>query len=285
MAERGTVLVRRRALGDVVLLGAVTASVPGPVTVVTERRFLPIARRLRGVDRAVALGEGRPEGRVIDLQRDARTVAAFPGAHRIHKGTLGRRLRLLGLGGPARSVPERYARACGAPALPPPWLPAEGPREGLVLIPGASAPLKRLAPAVLIAAGRAFPGPVTVLGGPGEAALVAGIAAEVPGADALVEEGFERTLALLARSAVALGGDTGLSHLAAASGARVVVGLGPTHEDDGFWPHAARVFGLTLPCRPCALHRVEACRQPRPWCRELSAVEVARAVVECAGSS
>lgn len=273
----GTVLVRRRALGDVVLLGAVTAAVDPPVTVMTDPRFVSLAARLRGVDQALPWDARPPPGRVIDLQRDLRTLRAYPFARKLRKHTL---RRVAGLGRPL--VTELYARACGVSALPPPWFAVDGPREALVLIPGASCAPKRWSPASFAAVGRRWTGPVWVIGGAGERALVELVAAAIPGAGALAEDGFDRTLDVLGGARVAVGGDTGLLHLAAACGARPVALFGPTDPRDGFFPYDGAVVSLALPCRPCARHRVEACRVGHHGCmgQPIDAV-----VAACASSS
>jgi ADP-heptose:LPS heptosyltransferase len=280
----GTVLVRRRALGDVILLGSVTASLPRPVTVVTEPRYVPLAARLVGVDRAVALGSP-VSGRVVDLQRDLRTLLAFPWARRVHKSSLRRWAMLRGLGGGRASVPELYAQACGVRPRPPPWLELPGtPREALALVPGAACAPKQWAPARFVELGRRWGGPVSILGGPGEEALCYAVAAQIPGAVAVCEAGFERTLEALARAIVVVGGDTGLLHLGAAAGARVVALFGPTHPADGFFPYEdGVVIELALPCRPCTRHRASHCAAGHHGCMGQDVPTVLAAVRSCAG--
>ena len=117
-------LVRRRALGDVVLLGAVTAALGG-VTIVTEPRYLPIASRLRGVVRVVPLGTP-VEGPTVDLQRDLVTLRAFPWARRVRKHSVIRRLRVAGVKVARPDVVTSYARACGVTPVAPPCLTFRG---------------------------------------------------------------------------------------------------------------------------------------------------------------
>jgi len=125
---------------------------------------------------------------------------------------------------------------------------------------------------------------VHVLGGPGEEALVAEVAAAVPGSVATCEAGFERTLDVLAGCAVAVAGDTGLMHLAGACGVAVVALFGPTHPDDGFFVYPrGSVVERDLPCRPCTLHRIEACPKGHHGCMDISVDEVWKAVRACAG--
>lgn len=277
-------LVRRRALGDVVLLGAVTAALGG-VTVVTEPRYTAVAERLRGVVRAVPLGTP-VEGPTVDLQRDLETLRAFPWARRVRKHSVQRRLRLAGVKTTRPDVATSYARACGVAPVAPPWIDVgSSKRDVLALIPGASVRLKRARADLLVEIGRRWRGKVIVVGGPGDAVAVHAVAEGVPGADELVEHGFARTLDALGSCRVAVGGDTGLLHLAIATGARGVVVLGPTHEDDGFWPYAAARVGLELPCRPCALHRVDRCWLGHERCLGVDVETVWSEVERCAGSS
>jgi len=293
----GTVLVRRSSLGDVVLLGAVTATVPRPVTVVTDARYVDLARRLRGVDRALPWerrGEATTAGaQVIDLQGSLRTRRAFPGARRIHKRSLRRRAWLWwGLGSGRPPVPVLYAEAAGVEAWRPPWfdLPP-APRDTLLLVPGAAHGPKQPPIPLLAAAGRAWEGPVTILGGPGEEALAAELQGKVPGAVVRVEEGFDGTLEVMGRGAAILSGDTGLMHLGAACGCPVVALFGPTHPADGFGVHDGAVVQRDdLSCRPCALHRIDRCAMGDHRCMDLGEERVLSALRQvtgapCAGSS
>jgi hypothetical protein len=285
----GTVLVRRSALGDVVLLGAITASVPRPVTVVTDARYVPLAARLRGVDHAVAFGEHQGvQGRVIDLQGSLATRRAFPGAARIHKRSVRRRMWLWwGVGDGRPPVPVLYAEAAGVEAWRPPWfdLPPR-PRDTLLLVPGAAHRPKRPPTRLLVAAAHAWEGPVRILGGPGEEEEVHGLAEHVPGATTLVETGFERTLEAMAQGAACVSGDTGLMHLAGACGCPVLAVFGPTHPADGFGVHdGAVVQRHDLSCRPCALHRVARCRMGDHACMDLDVDELLAALRRITGAS
>jgi len=277
------VLLRRGALGDVVLLGAVTGRI-GPCTVVTDARYVPLARRLVGVTHAVAWPEV-PDGEVVDLQGSWASRRLAPDAPRIHKRSIRRRLRLLSMRVPARPpVPALYGEACGVLPSAPPWfaLPA-APRDALALIPGAAFPSKQWDPERFSAVGRAWDGPVVVLGGPGEERLVHGVAAGVPNAHVLVEYGFDATLSWLARTRVAVAGDTGGMHLAGAAGCAVVALFGPTHPSDGFFVYPGEVVQRALWCRPCALHRRERCPLGHHRCMDLPADGVIAAVRRCAG--
>lgn len=96
-------------------------------------------------------------------------------------------------------------------------------------------------------------------------------------------EPLARVAALLSRCACAVAGDTGLMHLAAARGLRVVAMFGSTAPELGFAPagegHA--VLCRHEPCQPCTLHGRAACPRRHFRCMvelapEPVAAEVAR---------
>ncbi|MDR0308276.1 MAG: glycosyltransferase family 9 protein [Chitinispirillales bacterium] len=67
---------------------------------------------------------------------------------------------------------------------------------------------------------------------------------------------------VLSRCSLALGNDTGLSHLARACGVKTGVIFGPTTRHFGFYPYANppyKVFELKMLCRPCHLHGGNRC--------------------------
>lgn len=290
----GTVLLRRGALGDVALLGAVTSRVPGPVTVVTRPQYTGLAERLIGVDAAVPwpddgpreLARALPDATVIDLQGNLRsrilTVLTGRGGGRIAKRSLARRWRVWSKRpGPARpTVPELYAEACGVQPAPPPWIRvADVERDHLALVPGAAWATKRYAPDRFIEVGRAWEGKVVVLGGPGEEEVCQRVADALPGSTCVVERGFDQTLAFLGRTRVAVTGDTGPMHLAGACGARVVALFGPTHPDDGFFVYPGEVVQQDLDCRPCTLHRQPSCPLGHGRCMDHPPTSVIAAVM------
>ena len=91
-------------------------------------------------------------------------------------------------------------------------------------------------------------------------------------------ERLPRVAALLSHCATAVAGDTGLMHLAAARGIRVVAMFGSTAPELGFTPagegHA--VLCRHEPCQPCTLHGRERCPKGHFRCMVgLSADQVA----------
>lgn len=78
---------------------------------------------------------------------------------------------------------------------------------------------------------------------------------------AWVTEPLVRAAALLSHADVAVTHDSGVMHMAAARGLRVVALFGSTSPVLGFAPSGPghRVLGRDLPCRPCTVHGREVC--------------------------
>ncbi len=76
-----------------------------------------------------------------------------------------------------------------------------------------------------------------------------------------ISEPLPRIAALMSRGAAAVAGDTGLMHLAAARGLRVVALFGSTSPVLGFAPAGEGhvVLCRDEPCQPCTLHGRETC--------------------------
>lgn len=270
--SRTVTLRRRGALGDVILLGAVTGALAkqgDEVWVATHPRYQSVARRLVGVT-GVCDWDAAAEGWTIDLDGGLRGRRMRADA-RIDKHSLRRRLwRWTGWVHPRPPVPQLYGEAAGVPPVPAPWIPSAGSqaREVLALVPGAAWAPKQWNEDGWTGLAQRWSGPIVVLGGPGEEALVNAVASRLPAATALVESGFEQTIAWLHRSAVAVAGDTGLMHLAGACGAQVIALFGPTHPDDGFFVYSGGVVQQEVGCRPCTLHRVERCKAGHHRCMQ-----------------
>ena len=262
-----TVVVRFSSLGDVVLAGAVTGQL-APVIFVTLERYAEVAENLPGVTEVrtwESHGRSAFDGatRIVDLHASLRSryATAFQGAavHRIKRHDLQRRFRVAFKAPPAPRVIDRYARAANVSIPKNPWL--SSPKgEQLLLIPGAQHPTKRWPTDQWIALGKSWKGPITVLGSPAESPLVDEIANAIGNrANALAEKGFTQTLEIMQSARLAVGGDTGLVHLAAAYGVPVVGLFGPTRPEDGHWCHTGSVGQVDLPCRPCSRHGGSHC--------------------------
>lgn len=266
-----TLVIRLSSLGDVVLAGAVTGGL-APVHFLTRARYAPVAARLPGVERVLSWEESpslRGYDRVVDLHASPRSrlasLRALATTRRVDRHDLRRRLRVaFKAGDPPPRVIRRYADAAGVDLAPSPWidLPGAGQGEALALIPGAAHATKRWPMARWVALGHLWGGPTLVLGGPEERALVQTVSERVgTTARAVVERGFEATFEALSCSRAAVGGDTGLLHLAAACGVPTLGIYGPTTSADGFWcwDVDGEVVELPLYCRPCSLHGGPAC--------------------------
>ena len=101
-------------------------------------------------------------------------------------------------------------------------------------------------------------------------------------------ERLSRVAALLSRCATAVAGDTGLMHVAAARGLRVVAIFGSTAPELGFAPagegHA--VLCRHEPCQPCTLHGRERCPRGHFRCMvQLEPDSVAAAALERTSSA
>ncbi len=270
------------------LLGAVTGAL-APVTFACHARYAAVAARLPGVVAVVGPGADLrgPFSRVLDLHGNLRARVAAARAvgpvSRWERAGLRRRWRVWAKGPPPPGVIARAAAAAGVEPVFPFW--ARGPApDTTLLLPGAAWATKRWPLARWAGLAGRLRGRVCVLGGPGEEARVEAVAAAV-GGEAIVEQGFTRTFAEMRRARVAVGGDTGLLHLAAAHGVPVVGLFGPTTPEDGFWAHrpAGQLLGRPLPCRPCSRHGGPRCPVGDHACLAgLEAADVAAALAAVA---
>lgn len=204
-----------------------------------------LRRRLQGVNLAVVF-RPRPPDTLARRLREAGVaqvvwVPSVPGEEREPLGQRQlRHLRPLGL-------TDGLADFRLAVGLNGPW-PPELPREGefLVAAPGSGSPAKNWPLAhyyeVMRALSWEYPFPVVWVTGPAEAAwqpYLAGLA-RAHGHYLLHDRPLPEVARVLARARLYLGNDSGLTHLAAAAGARQVLALfGPT--DPRVWapPHQA----------------------------------------------
>ncbi len=268
-----TLVVRFSSLGDVVLCGAVTGAL-APVVFATSERYAEIAAQLPGVEGVVALrpGEGiaslarrlPPHGRRVDLHRSLRSSALalrLGGVwDAVEPQRLRRHLRVALKRPPADPVVARYAAAARVEPAPLPWIEIDGPRDAVIVVPGAQHATKRWPVSLFAQALEPVPGPVLVLGGPGEERVCAQLVDALgPRAEAICEAGFSGALRAIGRARACVAGDTGLAHLCAAAGVPVVALFGSTHSLDGYWEQRCTPVELALPCRPCG-------RYGRPRC-------------------
>jgi len=292
-------VIRFSSLGDVILAAGVTAPL-GDVTFVTRERYRPLVERFPGVEAVIGLRDGESAASlarrlpaaeaVFDLHASPRSKAVCARlkapVRRVDKLRVQRWLRVAVKRQAALpTVLERYAAACGIEPSTHPWIPLE--RRGadaLALVPGAAHATKGWSADRFAAVGRRWSGPVIVLGGPGEEALVERVAASVREggrlAQAVTERGFDATLDALARCRALVAGDTGLMHLAAACGVPVVGVFGPTTSGDGFWCHPGEVVEAALACRPCSRYGGARCPVGDHRCMDAVSVDDVVAAVE-----
>ncbi len=87
--------------------------------------------------------------------------------------------------------------------------------------------------------------------------------------------------ALLSGCAAAVGGDSGLAHMARALGIPSVVLFGPTDARSQFFDRRSRPLAARVKCRPCSHHGPRRCPEGHHDCmRLISPQEVAEAVFE-----
>jgi len=280
-------VIKLGALGDFVQAFGPFAAIrqrhpDAHITLLTTPPFSPLARRSPWFD--AVDDNGRPSwrdpaavwrlarllrsgfSRVYDLQTSARSSR--------YRWLVGRRTAWSGVDSHRRANPDRDAmhtadrqrdqlRHAGITQFPAPaldWLDADVtrfalPKEFALLIPGASP--TRLAKRWPIAgfAALALPWPLVVIGGPAEKAL----AAAIPGAIDLTGRTDLPTLAAIARRAVvAIGNDTGPTHLAAAAGTPTLALFGDDSDPALCAPRGAAV--TVLRHRPLADLPVAAVR-------------------------
>ena len=112
-----------------------------------------------------------------------------------------------------------------------------------------------------------------LLGGPREKPLAEAVQARA-GARCLDTTGnpVGEALAILSRSAICVGGDSGLTHAARALGVPTVVLFGPTAPGAHDLGARQRAVALGLPCSPCSAHGQRRCPLGHHLClRDLSA--------------
>jgi len=150
-----------------------------------------------------------------------------------------------------------------------------GRRTLVAVAPGAAKATKRWPErhwqtlvGTLVEAGRE----VVILGGPGDQDVASRLAERgaphAASAAGLLD--LQGSGALLKRARVAVGGDTGVVHLATAVGTPVVTLMGPTVSAFGFLPYRARatVLERNLPCRPCSIMGSDRCPLGHHACLE-----------------
>jgi heptosyltransferase-2 len=89
------------------------------------------------------------------------------------------------------------------------------------------------------------------------------------------EHGLRNIAYAIALMDVFISSDTGLMHLAEASGIPLVAMFGPTTKEFGFFPVSKKAVVIEKPlaCRPCSLHGADKCKYEHHRCMEDITVE------------
>ncbi|GAA0312522.1 glycosyltransferase family 9 protein [Kineococcus aurantiacus] len=156
----------------------------------------------------------------------------------------------------------------------------------VVVHPGASVPARAPLPTVAAAAVAALDAAgwrVVVTGGPGEVELAAQVRAGAPRVvDASGRTTFGQLATLLAASAVAVVGNTGPAHLAAAVGTPVASWFSAVMPVERWAPFGVPVVVLGDLSAPCRLTRAQVCPVPGHPCLDVSPQRVVDAVAALA---
>jgi ADP-heptose:LPS heptosyltransferase len=111
---------------------------------------------------------------------------------------------------------------------------------------------------------------VVLLGDERDAETTAPIARQIRErvTDLVGRTGILDTAAVIRRSIVFIGNDSGLMHLSEAVGVPVIVLFGPTVEAFGYYPSLAesKVVERSIPCRPCSRNGRRPCPKGTQEC-------------------
>lgn len=261
------------------------------VVVLTKRAYAPLFAAASGVDRVIALDKGaglgslwrmagafRDQGyTIIDAHASfrSRLVCARAGRaqSRIEKHTR-QRVNLIVWKRPSAlpTMLERYAALCAPAGIKPPQLspgglniPEDAARTAagnmghdafIAVAPGSRWPAKRWNGFAKLCETLGHEQRILLVGDAADREFTAPIAhalgsrcLDIAGTLPLME-----TAAHIARCRLFVGNDSGLMHLAEATGVPVVALYGPTVEAFGYFPSLpqSRVIERRLACRPCS---------------------------------
>jgi ADP-heptose:LPS heptosyltransferase len=79
---------------------------------------------------------------------------------------------------------------------------------------------------------------------------------------------LSETFSLIKDAVLCVGNDSGINHIAEASGVDVLTLFGPTHENFGFKPYRPTSYSLSIdvPCRPCSTTGAKPCHLSEQIC-------------------
>lgn len=293
--DGGTVVIRLHSLGDVVLSqpAASRLSGNGPVNFVTSSEYLPVVRRMDGLN---AVGHIRDSGvsglrrllrelspdRIVDLQNSLTTRLATIGMPVSGRFRFSRDLRKRILRGEEGEMPSRrldFLRAAGFGSGDMPELTRERPvPDGLAvgLVAGGRWRLKTIPEGVLAEAARLcidlYGASVILMGGPEDRRLIESTAASVmrgPVSTYCGGDGLRGLLRVIEGLRLLVSPDSGPAHLAAALDVPVMVVFTSTSPSLGFWnDNGAGTYMVDgIGCRPCHRHGGTECGRGDEACR------------------
>jgi len=81
---------------------------------------------------------------------------------------------------------------------------------------------------------------------------------------------LKESMSILSRAKICIGNDSGMNHIAEASGVPVVTIFGPTDPKFGFAPHgtSSRYVSRDMFCKPCSTTGKKTCWRERQFCME-----------------
>ncbi|MGC6509804.1 MAG: glycosyltransferase family 9 protein [Myxococcota bacterium] len=271
-----TVVIRLSSLGDIVLSASITQAL-APVTYITDSKYREIVSHFPGVDTVCVPTEDplpTTANKIVDLHSNWRSFwirKRIKGpTHAIKRFDWLRRKRVwLKTKDVPPSVMMRYAAAAGVKTRALPWLSRNNVGSSLVICPTAQHRTKIWPMFKYIEIAQKWSGGVIVLGGPSERLFINQMVDAIgPKARGISELGFTQTILAMNDAKVAIGNDSGLTHLCRAFGIPTLVIMGPTTAQDGFWPHASSTAALPLYCRPCSRHGGPECPIGDHYCME-----------------
>ena len=244
---------------------------------------LPMAllARLAGVPRVVAASDDYP-GSLLDVRhRRPGPPDGTGGEHEVIAS-----LGLVAATGRAVPADPRMALRRPLPDLPDDLRAELGDDLAagrcVVVHPGASVPARAPHPRVAAAAVAALAAAgwrVVVTGGPGEVDLAAQVSGAAPGVvDAAGRTSLGQLGTLLAAAAVAVVGNTGPAHLAAAAGTPVASWFSAVMPVERWVPFGVPVVLLGDLSAPCRLTRAQVCPVPGHPCLDVAPQQVLDAV-------
>jgi len=254
-----TVVIRLSSLGDIVLAGAVTKSLT-EVTFITKERYRSVAQRLIGVERVLTPDDPLPSTArcIIDLQGNYQSKmisSSIKGPQNVIRKHRWRQWQQIVIKRKITipRVIDNYAKTAGCSVATKPWIPRKILGPGLILCPGSQHRTKCWPSQYYAALAERWPHTVYALGSKKEAPLLNKIAGSCQKPITVIgEDGFERSFDAIDKSCIAVGNDSGLMHLCAASNIPVLMLFGPTTSAGGFWCHDGFALENPLFCRPCS---------------------------------